>query len=297
LAWCASMLGRPSDRFVWIVIGCYGLLTLLAFRFAESSWRELIATSCRLAPIAGDRAVLDGLASRANWSLRPGNQVVAATVGLLAGLSAAVIVTLSKDSDSSFAPVYVVAIVWTGLIGSLTLYWIACVPVIFSGLTGIRHPSVEWSSPQLTPGVAATEKLISAGARRASIGLFLFAVPIGLTLLSEPPSPSVLIFSAAGLMISASAIMIAVVLPRLWLSRLLSRGRTALLKELRKSVPDLKGLQSLTVAELPAAALAYQQLIAGTPPKLGLTTLAKMGVQAVFSILPYVAGPLLRAIS
>lgn len=263
------LAGDHIGWFVWITAAIYGVLVTFMLFSAPRYWPLFAA----LGPDID--AIIDGdgrkeVLRRLNWSLSPWPQLVALACGAV--FSTAVAVELTGPIGTRYlgagALSYVVTIGWTGAVGAITAYWLWGAPATLYPLARTESPRLDWLAPAHTPAVEKSSRLMIECARFAAYGLFLFTIPIALTLALSSGAWAVWAFSISPIVLSLASVFGSSVIPMRALEALLRAGKANTLAAIQPYLPTpAQAFANPDSRELVALLGLYRQ-IAGAPVSL-----------------------------
>jgi len=287
-----TLAGDRIGWFTWMTAAIYGLLVMTMVLGARWAWESFIRLGADMDAILGesDRASVIGWLNRA---LAQTPQALAAVVGVAGSSWVAIKLTgplgESYLEDGNIA--YVITIGWTGGVGALTGYWLWGAPAMFYPLSHTHRPKLDWVAPLQTPAIQKASRLLIESARLASIGLFLFTIPIAITLAVASGEWSVWAMSISPIVFSIATILGCSVLPQIALGDLVRRGKRQTLDVLRPQLPPPEILFADAKPETLEAVTVYERL-ANTP--VSLIDLRRIAED--FLLLLSAAGPILIAL-
>lgn len=263
IAACAieALAGLRVGWFVWSTALVYGLLIAFMIYGARRSWAEVIRLGADI------DAILDGEDRQIvlKWLDRALGQIPQLVTLICGGaFSAWVGFKLTGPIGHRYlgdaASAYIFTIGWTGGIGAITVYWLWGSPATLYPLARTEHPKLDWIAPLQTPAVQRASRLMIDSSRLAAIGLFLFTIPISVTLAVASSGWSVWALSISPFVFSLVTVLGCSILPQVALEDLVRRGKSHTLATIRPKLPSRADVFEQPTSEAVLAAMFYERL-------------------------------------
>jgi hypothetical protein len=219
-------------------VGAYSLLLFLLFYYPETSWAELQRIGPDIDKLmpneAGKQQLAEWLAGRPTLRQQAVLTLIGTAVGLLL---ATALVRGHKLIALDCAPFLIETTVVGGL-GLNSVSWLWQAPSLARLLVRAPDIHLDWPAPAETPGIALSRLLIIRSAGRVLVGAFVTLAPIIIIELVEGDSTVALSAISGVSLITFTTVIFGLVLPRHWLTLIVSSFETNLFAKFRASLAD-----------------------------------------------------------